>query len=728
MHRVAIFLLLFVGFLGDCLLGQGVELVPLDANWRYFSSGLVQDTDWEKSDFDDSAWQIGTGPLGYGTSNISTHLDRPSGRGTFYFRTQFDVSQNDLVEAKALRLELRVDDGAVVYLNGLELRREYLPSGPVNFSTEAIGEVLGPGRFTSSVYSLSGLNIGVNTLAAEVHTSNFRSSDLAFGLILTADDDPFLGSSRPPCKIEFEVVEKLLGGTSGTGVRRDTRPGYTGLEYSYRSNSDIGALFRTSSEIYGNSPFDSQALAMPVRFEFESHPIDVSNYKDVRAALQFRTEGRIDRATEQFAVSLNYFDESFQSLTMPWILLKPKPDSDLVFHPLFAEDATVRYHVPTNPQIPFAEWTSVTFDDVGWNTNTLGIGYERSRAHTYDPFLGEDLQSELFGINSSVNFRVPFEVTEAMKDEGVELVFEMRYDDGFVAFLNGTEIARRNAPKGELAWNATATGTHSDSDAIHYEQIPIDVGIDALRSGTNILAVRGLNVLVASSDMLIQPRLSIGVDPGDEPPLTLDDFIGQFHLLETDLGLIPDSAQRMSISVSGTPLLGSAFYIDNIEVTGTPIETDSFPTAVALAGIEDAEVNPDPDGDGLSLLLEYAFGGEFLQPDDGSALLPQATYDELGFMTVRFRMLEGLTLGDEERGYDVEDLRYTPQLTYDLTNWRDGSGVPPFEQIGEFVGNGDGTVTVTLRSRRRLQTERGRAYFRMLVEVARPPGVILSEN
>ncbi|MFT5110209.1 MAG: hypothetical protein ACI9UA_005862, partial [Pseudoalteromonas tetraodonis] len=83
--------------------------------------------------------------------------------------------------------------------------------------------------------------------------------------------------------------------------------------------------------------------------------------------------------------------------------------------------------------------------------------------------------------------------------------------------------------------------------------------------------------------------------------------------------------------------------------------------------------------------------------------------------------------GDAEDGYDVADLRYTPQLTYDLSNWRDGSGVPPFEQVGEIVSNNDGTVTVSLRSRRRLQEEQSRAYFRVLVEVARPLGVILTD-
>ena len=73
------------------------------------------------------------------------------------------------------------------------------------------------------------------------------------------------------------------------------------------------------------------------------------------------------------------------------------------------------------------------------------------------------------------------------------------------------------------------------------------------------------------------------------------------------------------------------------------------------------------------------------------------------------------------------NLQFPFRVNYDLGNWRDGSGVPPFEQVGEIAENGDGTVTVKLRSRRRLQEERSRAFFRLLVEVVRPPGVILTE-
>ena len=50
----------------------------------------------------------------------------------------------------------------------------------------------------------------------------------------------------------------------------------------------------------------------------------------------------------------------------------------------------------------------------------------------------------MYGINSSVYWRVPFSVTNPA--DIASLRFRARYDDGFVAYLNGVEVGRSNAP------------------------------------------------------------------------------------------------------------------------------------------------------------------------------------------------------------------------------------------------------------------------------------------
>ena len=54
--------------------------------------------------------------------------------------------------------------------------------------------------------------------------------------------------------------------------------------------------------------------------------------------------------------------------------------------------------------------------------------------------------------NESVYIRVPFEMSDLTWMSDDTRVF-LRYDDGFVAYLNGREVARANAPLGQPSWD-----------------------------------------------------------------------------------------------------------------------------------------------------------------------------------------------------------------------------------------------------------------------------------
>src|SRR4029453_12848241 len=105
--------------------------------------------------------------------------------------------------------------------------------------------------------------------------------------------------------------------------------------------------------------------------------------------------------------------------------------------------------------------------------------------------------------------RVPF-TAQAGAFSG--LVLRMMYDDGFIAYVNGTEIARRNAPAA-AAWNSRATSLHDEALAVVFEEIQVPGGGGLILQGQNVLAVHGLNENVGSSDFLIVPELD-GTDPG----------------------------------------------------------------------------------------------------------------------------------------------------------------------------------------------------------------------
>ncbi len=124
--------------------------------------------------------------------------------------------------------------------------------------------------------------------------------------------------------------------------------------------------------------------------------------------------------------------------------------------------------------------------------------------------VGTDMQSAMQGQNSSVFLRTNFQVANVAAIES--LVLRMRYDDGFVLYLNGAEVARRNAPL-TLPFNAAASSDRTASQVSVVEVISLTNAISSLVNGTNTLAIHALNSSADDDSFLIDPELmSISID------------------------------------------------------------------------------------------------------------------------------------------------------------------------------------------------------------------------
>ena len=169
-----------------------MPLIPRGATWKFLDDGSDQGSKWTAPDFDDSAWKAGAAPLGYGDKDgIGTKLGFGSDSGkkftTSYFRRKFAIK--DPSEIFGLRMTLRRDDGAVVYLNGHEIRRSGMPKGKVRHDTFAKTTASGAAETHYEAFSADPkfLVEGENTLAVEVHQSTPKSSDIVFDLDLSID-------------------------------------------------------------------------------------------------------------------------------------------------------------------------------------------------------------------------------------------------------------------------------------------------------------------------------------------------------------------------------------------------------------------------------------------------------------------------------------------------------------------------------------------------------------
>ncbi|MBC8089012.1 MAG: chitobiase/beta-hexosaminidase C-terminal domain-containing protein, partial [Phycisphaerae bacterium] len=118
-----------------------------------------------------------------------------------------------------------------------------------------------------------------------------------------------------------------------------------------------------------------------------------------------------------------------------------------------------------------------------------------------------DIGSAMTNINATALIRIPFIIPEEELPVLDRLTLRMKYDDGFVAYLNGVAIARRNAPAAPI-WNSAATNSHPDSAALVFEDIDASAHIGLLQEGGNVLAIQALNVSGSDDDLLIVPELT----------------------------------------------------------------------------------------------------------------------------------------------------------------------------------------------------------------------------
>jgi hypothetical protein len=175
------------------------------------------------------------------------------------------------------------------------------------------------------------------------------------------------------------------------------------------------------------------------------------------------------------------------------------------------EDADKRVIVPLSPISD--NWKGGSdFDDSAWLLCTGspgGVGFERTTG--FESYISLDLLNQMYARNATCYLRIPFSID----DDYTSLTLKVRYDDGFVAYINGVEVARRNFD-GTPVWDSRASASHSDSAAVVFENINISDYIDNLQQGDNLLAIHAMNSSTTSSDFLISVELLASGSESDD--------------------------------------------------------------------------------------------------------------------------------------------------------------------------------------------------------------------
>jgi hypothetical protein len=172
---------------------------------------------------------------------------------------------------------------------------------------------------------------------------------------------------------------------------------------------------------------------------------------------------------------------------------------------LLAEDADKRVFVPTQ-DMDDAWKGGVPYNDSYWTLvagSPGGVGYEYSSG--YEALLSFDVEDQMYGKGTSCYIRMPFLLAV---DPGKlsYMSLRIRYDDAFVAYLNGVEM-QRAVFQGTPKWDSSSSGTHEAEEA---ELFDVSGGLRLLRQGENILAIHGMNSARDSSDFIILASLEAG--------------------------------------------------------------------------------------------------------------------------------------------------------------------------------------------------------------------------
>ena len=160
------------------------EFLPTGMYWNYWNSKDNPGADWNSTG-DLSKWKHGASPLGWGDRDAGTPFDlAPSDRAiTNYFAR--DVNLGTISADFELTLTVRADDGAVVYINGTEVKRINMPEGTITPNTNAKSNVsLGTAKNNLQTITVPRdlLKDGVNRIAVEEHANYAGAVSVSFDL------------------------------------------------------------------------------------------------------------------------------------------------------------------------------------------------------------------------------------------------------------------------------------------------------------------------------------------------------------------------------------------------------------------------------------------------------------------------------------------------------------------------------------------------------------------
>lgn len=250
------------------------EVIKEGDTWKLFRGTEAPPPDWNTAEFDDSSWEDGATPIGYGTDlTFKTVLtDMQNGYVSAFIRRKFTLT--DASSVKGLRFLMKYDDGFVAYLNGVEVLRKAMSGAP---GTPVPFDQLATDHETNTAFeetflacdTVTALKTGDNVLAIEGHNGTLASSDFAldpelftiaqlcptaFTCKVQTDGTVRLNWKKPTTSYAYDSIAILRDGTALTP------PAKTAVTYVDRTPALGDNTYKIIATTCGNECSGADAL------------------------------------------------------------------------------------------------------------------------------------------------------------------------------------------------------------------------------------------------------------------------------------------------------------------------------------------------------------------------------------------------------------------------------------------------------------------------------------
>ena len=395
--------------------------------------------------------------------NVPVNTALPVTPVTYYFRDNFVITGPSA--ATGLRLRPILADGAVFYLNGVEVFRFNLPGGAITAATLALSNITNATLTGPYDLPTGSLLAGANVLAVEVHRGPDAPADAIFGAELTVSTTNF--PAPPPPLIAFNEIESATNSNFGfelinygsTTASLDgctvARFGGTYHEYTFSGVSlPPGGLLFVSKFTLGFSAASGD--------KFVLYAAGRSNVLDAVVAKK-TGRSRLPDGTGPWLVATQMTPGASNVVAL---------HDEIVINEIMYDHlplpATPAVYAPTNLAVSITNlwrynqqgidlgtaWRQTNYNDAAWSSG-------RALLYVSSATLPAPKNTALRLTNAAGTrlitwyFRTPFVFTGDVAS--AELLLRTIIDDGAVFYLNGTEVLRQNMPAGNISYTNFAS-------------------------------------------------------------------------------------------------------------------------------------------------------------------------------------------------------------------------------------------------------------------------------